>query len=263
MTITPNPAHRGDPVWLADALRHWGVKVVEMPGYLHWGNGDFGRIQGVVCHHTGALNTPASYIARNPRLGNQLSSQIHLSRDGVATLCGIGIAWHAGRGSYPGWPTDNANRVSIGIEAVSDGRAPWPKAQMVAYRKCVAAILWYLGLPATTQHVLGHKEYSGRAQGKWDPGGIDMDTFRREVQWYLDNPPWKTPAPAPPPAANPGKDPAMNDARLDLILDQLAGPRAADGKQNYAGWDQLGGRTLVDAVAAIGEKLGVEGMKAP
>lgn len=40
------------------------------------------------------------------------------------------------------------------------------------------------------------------------------------------------------------------------IWDQLRGP---GGK----GWAQLGGRSLVDAVAAIGEKLGVPGMKAP
>ena len=39
-------------------------------------------------------------------------------------------------------------------------------------------------------HLLGHKEYSGAAQGKWDPGGIDMGQFRKEVQWYIDNPPF-------------------------------------------------------------------------
>ena len=189
--MKPNPAHRGDPLFLADLLRLWGVKVVEMPGWKTWGTGDFGRIQGVICHHTGSNTTPASYIARNPRLDNQLSSQIHLSRDGVATLCGVGQAWHAGRGSYPGWPTDRANQVSIGIEAQSDGRSPWPKAEMVAYRKIVAAICWYLGYSATTQHVLGHKEWAA-VQGKWDPGGIDMNTFRKEVQWYIDNPPFET-----------------------------------------------------------------------
>lgn len=188
--MKPNPSHRGDPLFLADLLKLWGVKVVEMPGWKDWGNGDFGRIQGVIAHHTGSNATSASYIARNPRLENKLSSQIHLSRDGVATLCGVGVAWHAGKGSYPGWPTNNANQVSIGIEAVSDGRSPWPDAQMVAYRKICAAILWYLGYPATTMHLLGHKEYSGAAQGKWDPGGIDMGQFRKQVQWYIDNPPF-------------------------------------------------------------------------
>lgn len=190
MSLQPNPNHRGDPLFLADLLRQWGITVVEMPGWKEWGNGDFGKIQGVIAHHTGANNTSPEFIARNPLLENMLSSQIHLSRDGVATLCGVGIAWHAGQGSYPGWPTNNANQVSIGIEAVSDGRSPWPDQQMVAYRKICAAILWYLGYPATTMHLLGHKEYAGAAQGKWDPGGIDMNRFRNEVQWYIDNPPF-------------------------------------------------------------------------
>lgn len=187
--IKPNPKHRGDPLFLADLLRAWGLKVVEMPGWKQWGNGDFGYIKGVFAHHTGSNSTPASYIARNPRLNNQLSSQIHLGRDGTVTLCGVGVAWHAGKGSYPGWQTNNANWESIGIEAVSDGRSPWPEAQMVAYRKTCAAILWYLGHRSTVDHLLGHKEYSGAAQGKWDPGGIDMTKFRAEVQWWIDNPP--------------------------------------------------------------------------
>lgn len=187
--IKPNPKHRGDPLFLADLLRAWGLKVVEMPGWKEWGNGDFGYIKGVFAHHTGSNSTTPGYIARNPRLNNQLSSQIHLGRDGTVTLCGVGVAWHAGKGSYPGWQTNNANWESIGIEAVSDGRSPWPKEQMEAYRKTCAAILWYLGHRATVDHLLGHKEYSGAAQGKWDPGGIDMTKFRAEVQWWIDNPP--------------------------------------------------------------------------
>src|SRR5574344_3114906 len=39
--MKPNPSHRGDPLFLADLLRLWGVKVVEMPGWKQWGNGDF------------------------------------------------------------------------------------------------------------------------------------------------------------------------------------------------------------------------------
>ena len=50
-----------------------------------------------------------------------------------------------------------------------------------------------------------------------------------------------------------------DDARLSL--DQLAGPaRDTDGLPTFTGWPQLGDRTMVDALAAIGEKLGVPGM---
>jgi hypothetical protein len=46
-----------------------------------------------------------------------------------------------------------------------------------------------------------------------------------------------------------------DDNRLDLILDQHLGhPYKA-----MPGWDQLGGRSLVDALGAVGEKLGVPG----
>lgn len=43
-----------------------------------------------------------------------------------------------------------------------------------------------------------------------------------------------------------------------LALDQLAGPKTKDGA-NFPGWPQLGGRTIVNALAVIGQKLGIEG----
>lgn len=64
------------------------------------------------------------------------------------------------------------------------------------YHRTVAAILWYLGLPAS--RCISHWEYSLVAQGKWDPGAgngragqvMDMDHFRARVQHYIDNPPF-------------------------------------------------------------------------
>ncbi len=187
-SMKPNPAHRGDPLFLPDVLKAFGVKVQEWDGWKDRGHGDFGVIQGVFAHHTGTDKDIPGYIANHPDLG--LCSQIHLNRDGTAVIVGAGIAWHAGRGSYAGWPTNDANRVAIGIEAASSGTSPWPPEQLDAYYRTCAAILWYLGKSATPQALLGHKEYSGAAQGKWDPGGIDMDDFRRRVQHYIDHPPF-------------------------------------------------------------------------
>lgn len=196
--LKPNPGHRGDPHWLPMLLKAFGVPVKVIPGWDEWGMGDFDRIWGVACHHTGSNNTSAEYIARNPGLGNGLSSQIHLSRTEpyYATLCGVGTAWHLGRGSYPGLPTDNANPFLIGIEAQSDGVSPWPEGMLDVYYRITAAILWYLGLPAS--RAISHWEYSMIAQGKWDPGAGDgysghvmnMDHFRSRVQYYIDNPPF-------------------------------------------------------------------------
>lgn len=196
LAMRPNPRHRGDPVFLKDVLPIFGVVTKFSPGWDQRGHGDFGTIQGIIVHHTGGNNTPVNIISHHPQLG--LCSQIHLARDGVATLCGVGIAWHAGMGSYAGWPTNAANMVSIGIEAQSDGVSPWPQAQLDAYYRICAAILWYLGKNATTSSLLSHAEYSGNAQGKWDPGAgngrsgvaIDMEKFRRNTQKYIDNPPF-------------------------------------------------------------------------
>lgn len=238
MTLAPSPGRRGDPTWLPEVLRAFGVKVVEDPGWKLWGMGDFGSIWGVIAHHTGANNTSAAYIRRNPGLSNALSSQIHLSRDGVVTLVGAGIAWHAGRGSYPGLPTNDANRVTIGIEAQGDGQT-WPDKQMDAYYRTCAAICWYLGLPSS--RVIAHHEYSYTAQGKWDPGlngnRMPMGPFRARVQQYIDNPPFMQ-----------QKEPPI----VQQIIDQV---RYIFGQ--LSPWAQLGhdaqGRplTLVDGVAAL------------
>lgn len=48
-------------------------------------------------------------------------------------------------------------------------------------------------------------------------------------------------------------------SKEDLIMDQLAGHKWEEWK----GWPQLGNRTLVDAVAKIGEHLQIDGFKAP
>lgn len=174
----------GDPTFLPDVLRAEGLDVAEFPGWRDRGHGDFGQIWGVVAHHTG--NNPPSdnpgYIAQHPQLG--LCSQLHLNRSGRFTVVGAGIAWHAGQGSYPGIARDNANQVTIGIEAENNGTEGWSPAQYSAYVKGVAAILRKLGHDSS--RVIGHKEWAGAAQGKWDPGGMDMDQFRRDVQAQIN-----------------------------------------------------------------------------
>lgn len=51
--------------------------------------------------------------------------------------------------------------------------------------------------------------------------------------------------------------PKNEDNRLDLALDQFVG----HPWQDWAGWPQLGGLSLVDAVATIGAHLEIEGFK--
>lgn len=180
-----------DPVWLPDVLRGAGLRCDIYPGAMDRGHGDFGNIWGVVCHHTGSFGETPRGIAEHPSLG--LASQLYLSPDGVFTLCGVGVAWHAGNGSWAGIGTNNANGCTIGIEGANDGggtpgkphHVSWSPAQYNAYVIGVAAILRKIGQPST--HSIDHKEWAGAAQGKWDRGALDPNIFRKDVQVYLNN----------------------------------------------------------------------------
>lgn len=177
---------RGDPVWLADILRAEGLDVVEFPGWRRRGHGDFKDIRGVMAHHTGSDTATAASIAYGrPDLAGPLS-QLHIARNGTVTVVAAGVAWHAGAGRYPWLPANMGNWHTIGIECANSGTNPsaphrrnWPDAQYVALVGSCAAICRRLGQSAA--RTIGHKEYAGRAQGKWDPGAIDMDRLRRDI----------------------------------------------------------------------------------
>ena len=183
---------QGDPVWLPDVLRDAGLRVQVSDGAFQRGHGDMGDVWGVFAHHTGNDNASWQSIAFHPELG--LASQLHLDQSGLYTVCGVGIAWHAGNGSWPGLGTNNANPRTIGIEAANDGGgAPnnthhpyWNDAQYDAYVQGVAAILRFLGYGS--DRLVAHKEWAGASQGKWDPGGINMDLMRNDVQGLLTGP---------------------------------------------------------------------------
>lgn len=177
----------GDPVWLADVLRAEGVDLVEYPGWRTRGHGDFKDIRGVMVHHTGSDTASAASIADGrPDLPGPLS-QLHIARDGTVTLVAVGVAWHAGAGMYPWLPTNMGNWHLIGIECANSGTSPsaphrknWPDAQYFALVRCCAAI--NRRLAQSSARTIGHKEYAGRAQGKWDPGAINMEILRADIQ---------------------------------------------------------------------------------
>jgi N-acetyl-anhydromuramyl-L-alanine amidase AmpD len=130
-------------------------------------------------------------------------SQLHIARDGTVTVVAVGVAWHAGVGMYPWLPTNMGNWHMIGIECANSGTSPtaphrtnWPDAQYFAMVRCCAAI--NRRLAQTSARTIGHKEYAGRAQGKWDPGAIDMDILRRDVQERIGSVPNPAPTPRPP-----------------------------------------------------------------
>lgn len=171
--------------WLADVLRSAGLQVWEDPDWRTNGHGSFHDLWGVMAHHTGVDRDTEWKVVRDgtSSLSGPLS-QLVLEKNGLFRVVASGVAWHAGAGSYPGMADNDANFHTIGIEAVNTGTSGWTTAQYSAYVRGVAAILRYLSLDAN--RVIGHKEWAGAAQGKWDPGLIDMDVFRADVQAILD-----------------------------------------------------------------------------
>lgn len=193
----------GNPTWLAEVLRAEGLDPVEFTGWRHRGHGTFKDIRGVMVHHTGSDRASAASIAEGrPDLAGPLS-QVHIARDGTVTVVAAGVAWHAGVGMYPWVPANMGNWHLIGIECANSGTSPsaphrrnWPDAQYFALVRCCAAINRRLGQNAA--RTIGHKEYAGRAQGKWDPGGIDMDLLRRDIAEQRSADIGAVPTPRPP-----------------------------------------------------------------
>lgn len=234
----------GDPVWIADVLRAEGVRLVEYPGWRTRGHGDFKDIRGVMVHHTGSDNASAASIATGrPDLPGPLS-QLHIARDGTVTVVALGVAWHAGAGMYPWLPTNMGNWHMIGIECANSGTRPgaphryhWPDAQYDALVRSCAAL--NRRLAQNSSRTIGHKEYAGRAQGKWDPGAIDMDVLRSDIQARIGL--IADPAPTPRPPVPIGE-------YADILLFRGSeGPQVAQlQRQLKAGFASYAGDLVID-----------------
>jgi N-acetyl-anhydromuramyl-L-alanine amidase AmpD len=238
----------GDPVWLEDVLRPaLGNRLRTLPGWKDSGvGGTMGRIWGIIWHHTGnARETAQSIRNGRPDLQGPLA-QLHIGPDGIVTIVAVGPCNHAGRGSWAGIGTDNANAVTIGVECAwpfdtsitenTQTRERWPDAQIISMRDVGAAITKHLGVGV--DHNISHEEWAkfgpaGSRQDKWDPGNIDMNWFRGEIAKDMRGE-FDLKPPIPP----------QTPDYVKAIWDQLC-----------IEWPQLGGQTLVNAVAEIRDKV--------
>lgn len=207
--------------WLPDVLTRAGLKVSLVRGWENRGNGDVGRIFGVICHHTvGAKteNMPTLNTLLNGRPARPASpghpaqkrlpgplAQLGLGRDGTFFVIAAGRANHAGTGQFTfpgGIKIVNGNSNLIGIEGENAGELrdlPWPAVQLDAYHRGVAAILEHIGRGAA--FCIGHKEWAP-VRKPVDPR-LDMNEFRSSVTRILNGT-----APPPvliPPVEPPGK----------------------------------------------------------
>ncbi|URM86475.1 lysin A [Mycobacterium phage Hilltopfarm] len=215
----------GDPVWLEEVLRaELGDRLRVMPGWQNRGHGDFKDIRGVMWHHTGNGRASAESIRDGrPDLAGPLAN-LHIAQDGTVTLVAVGVCWHAGVGSYPWLPTNMGNWHMIGVECAwpmdTSGRINasyqaerWPDAQIISMRDVGAALSLKLNVGA--DHNIGHKDYAGATQGKWDPGYLDMRWFQGEIAKDMQG---MFGGPVPPPPPPPVVDPPVSNGYAHILI---------------------------------------------
>jgi len=173
--------------WLPQVLKDAGLKVALVDGWQDRGDGDIGKVLGIICHHTagprnGNMPSLGTLIKGRPDLPGPLS-QVGLGRDGTYFVIAAGRCNHAGKGSWKGITTGNSS--FIGIEAENTGLSndvPWPDVQLDAYHRGAAAILKHVGQGA--EFCAGHKEFALPGGRKDDPD-FDMIAFRSAVAAVL------------------------------------------------------------------------------
>jgi hypothetical protein len=173
---------------LADACRSSGLLVVEVPGWpTKRRPGSFGP-GGILVHHTGGDSDGFGYAVWLANVGRRdLAAplcQVALGRDGTVYVCAAGRSNHAGRARASGpMPAGDGNTLYIGIEAMNNGSEGFSRTQYEAYVALCAALCRWYGWPAS--HVRGHRETS--VTGKVDPGRIDLDKFRRDIDVQMED----------------------------------------------------------------------------
>lgn len=167
----------GHQTGILDALKDWGLVVVEVPGWQTRGSSGFDP-HGHVVHHDvipPVTTCPSIIVDGRSDLSGPLAN-FWLEANGRVHLVAAGRANHAGEGNWQGlygnssvWGTEMNN---LGTPAT-----PWPDEQIDAMVALAAATAEYSGFEASM--VCGHKEWAPTR--KVDPHSIDMAAFRIRV----------------------------------------------------------------------------------
>lgn len=207
---------------LANVLRAGGLTVVEVKGWQTRGRpkttGGFNPV-GVLWHHTGGDGNDLTYatwlaLTGRPDLPAPLC-QLSIDRKGTVYVLAAGRANHAGKAKASGTvAAGDGNALYIGVECMNTGTEGWTPEQYGAMVLTGAALAKYLGTSVQTQR--GHKETS--VTGKWDPGALDMDKFRKAIQARIDSSTPTPPVVPPVPKPAPKPTPAETIARLRNLV---------------------------------------------
>lgn len=128
-------------------------------------NHDARRPSYVLLHHTGSATAERGLqVLTDP--AKAVSAHYLVAQDGtIYQLVDEGArAWHAGASRWGG--VTDINSLSIGIELVNDGEAPYPEKQIAALLALLADLRERYQIPAA--NVLGHADVAPTR--KADPG---------------------------------------------------------------------------------------------
>lgn len=221
------------------------------------------KIECVVMHHNaGVLSIDQIWQVWQTR---PASAAYQVQSDGVIgqLVWDSDTAWHAAN--------QHVNQTSIGIEVSNSGGAAqdWPISSTAireSARLAAAVCAYYkLGRPVSGKNIRWHREFTSTScPYHLAPGGKYHGAFMSEAQRFYDQ--LVTPAPKPALKQVPKKKETPVDKKqadrierlLTLILDQLVGHEKDKRGPKFTGWPQLGGKTLVDAVAEIRNALNKE-----
>lgn len=214
-------------------------------------------IDRLVIHHNAANNWSSEQVRDLWNNSREASAHYQVEANGVIgqIVDDKNTAWHAANADI--------NARSIGIEHANISGPPrWQISDKTieegAHLVAALCVGYKLGPPVWGRNVFGHSMFAQTScPHQLAPGGEDHDHYMRRAAWWYQQ--MTNPAPTPAPAP---KETSVNqdqadriERKLNLILDQLAGHPG----EKFPGWPQLGGRTLVDAVAAIGAHLEIDG----
>ena len=175
-------------LWLPDALRAEGCRVVCVDGWKSRGRPGAFDPYAALWHHTA---TTSSMSNPHPTLGMCIHGrpdlpgplcQVLIGYDGKCHVIAAGRANHAGSCNGAG-PTreGDGNAQMVGFEIDYNGSQEMGTAQYEASIRAAAAVVKHYD--NDERYCLGHKETS--VTGKWDPGGYSMNAMRADVKARL------------------------------------------------------------------------------
>lgn len=231
-----NPVPRGAvrALWIVDAARSMGLRVVLVPGWELAGHGAMRVIEGVVGHHTATPDSaggdyPSLRVVRDGRAGlaGPLCN-LGLGRDGTVYAISAGVGYHAGASQHAGFV--DLNDEFLGIEAEDNGDGRWTAAQLDAYPRLVAGLLKYMR--RGVDRYVSHRGCCRPAGRKPDPAGITDAWMREHAGRHLVGAPTPDPTPPAPPAppTRKGENMIQNfliEGRGDVRLGLPVGPASA------------------------------------